>query len=162
MGFHVSLIRIPNRKQKQRFVPVSFQMGDRLWPIVTDCDQTCFAKKTKKNLEWPISNGVTDCDRLWPSQMSHLVTPFGVTGTNPVSVSVWNPARNDSHAARRIKYLIIVRPEFFGLKIRMKNSIRIWDWVVLNDVILSNLVKKDSSLSWNGPQSIFQTFSSFG
>ena len=39
----------------------------------------------------------------------------------------------------------IFRPEFFGLKIRMKISNRIWDWVVQNDVILSNLVKKDSS-----------------
>ena len=29
-------------------------------------------------------------------------------------------------------------------------------------MILSNLVKKDSSLSWNGPQSIFQTISSYG
>ena len=56
---------------------------DWLWPIVT---KRVLLKKTKKKLEWLISNGVTDCDRLWPSQMSHLVTLFGVTGTNPVWV----------------------------------------------------------------------------
>ena len=73
-------IRFPNRKQKQRFVPVTFQIGDRLWPIVTDCDQTRFAKKTKKNrsdrfqTESPI---VTDCDRhkchIWSLRLEWLV-----------------------------------------------------------------------------------------
>jgi len=72
-GFHFGSIRIPNRKQKQRFVPVTFQIGDRLWPIVTDCDRLwpivtkpVLLKKLKKKrsdrfqTRWPI---LTDCDR---------------------------------------------------------------------------------------------------
>ena len=74
--------------------PVTFEMYDHLWP---KCDQMCFARKTNKNSEH-VTN-VTD-SKLWHFVTVKNVTnghTLSVTGTNPVSGSVWNPDQNDSH-----------------------------------------------------------------
>jgi len=81
-------------KQQQKQVCTSHNWKcDHLWP---KCDQTCFAKKTKKRAEKQIRSQIQICDSLWPSQMSQIGHPFGVTGTNLFLFLFGNPARNGS------------------------------------------------------------------
>jgi len=109
-------IQIPNRKKKQTshsgvlcrisFIPNHFNRNrnrNRCVPItfefVTICDicdhnvtKSVLLKK-KKNRECELGHKfktVTFCDR-------HKCHTLSVTGTKPVSVSVWNPDRNGSH-----------------------------------------------------------------
>jgi len=98
------LIRIPNRIQtfrtisfenrnRNRFAPVTFECVT----ICDICDQNVTKSVLLNNKKFRVCDLchkfeiVTFCDRHKLSE--HTLT---VTGTKPVSVSVWNPDQNDS------------------------------------------------------------------
>jgi len=114
-GMFCRNLLLPNhflRKQKQKQICASriwigashiriaathIWICDHFWHVWPKCDQNCFAKKTQKNPERVTK--VTD-SKLW-----HFVNgtnfsnghTLSVTRTSPVSVSVWNLDRIDSH-----------------------------------------------------------------
>jgi len=94
-----------NQKQKQ-VCASHIWMYDNLRHLWPKCDQSCYAKKTTKNTERV--TGVTD-SKLWQIVTVTNVTnglTLSVTGTKPVSVSVWNPGRNGSKACHMYEWVM--------------------------------------------------------